>query len=167
MRAPAATAPLQQAFDVILRSDQHVREAAGEPVSANPGSAERLHDRQAGTQREQIVRETARVEHLEGACVHSERAAEVRLGGPSLEDRGVYASGREVSGKEETGRARTDDHDIGVPLVHLGAVFRATERGVHVSLLDRPGQQTLANICWQSTSRGLARSTCVGLHLLA
>jgi hypothetical protein len=125
-------ARLQCMFDVVLRRDEQVREAAGQPRQVHVDAVEQAQpgDRRPG--RHHLLGEAPHVEQFERAGVHTERSGEVRAGCAALQHRDVDAGSGEVAGEQQAGRSGPDDDDGRPDVVE-----------VHVP----SGQQVFANSC--------------------
>ncbi len=60
------------------------------------------------------VRQAHDVEHLQRACVDAQRPALGGRSGVLVDDAGVDATGQQLGGEHESGRAGTDDQDLAV-----------------------------------------------------
>ena len=110
---------LEQQLRAALGHDQQLRVAAGQDPEVERRARRGRHALHAEAAGQEPVGEAARVQQLQRAGVHGERAGEVRLLGPPLEHRTAHAGQCELARQRQAGRPGTHDRDIDV--VHLGS----------------------------------------------
>ncbi len=165
-------APLQQPLDLVLRGDQHEREAGGQPGRLQDDAAEEPHAPQRVAVRQQFVGEAARVELFEAAGVHGHRAGQVaEAGGAALQQGDAQAGDGEVPGEQQSGGAGADHEDVGGPAgvrgVHEGRGVRVVG-GAGIAVHGRlQCQRVFANGCWSTLVGNDRAGLLAGQQLLA
>ena len=108
----------EQQFGVALREAEREavpRAVVGQvEVEQPPGPRVHVHVPHSVTTRDERVRQPHGVEHLQGAGVDAQRPALGGRSGPLVDDAGLDATGQQLGGEGEPGRACTDDQDLAV-----------------------------------------------------
>ncbi len=162
----------EQAFHVELRSDQQVREPAGQPAHVHRNAAEQLQtvERRAGG--DQLVGQPSGVQFFQRAGVHGERPGQIRDRAVSaLEHRDRHPGLGQIPGEQQPGRSGSDDnhlgHDNPPRSTRVGQQLLTPLNHRRRQMSTVVGQQTLtytesarASSALRSTSEGASAAAC-------